>query len=73
MIERAQEAIAENREDIAGGVLGDAFLLAGGLMPLVLAFFFMKDGPRMVDWMLDQVHGSVRRDGAEVGRRICGR
>ncbi|MBW3615769.1 MAG: AI-2E family transporter, partial [Actinobacteria bacterium] len=72
-VERAQEAIGGNRQRIFSGALSYAFaalhLVAGLLMTLVLAFFFVKDGPRMVDWTLDQFGPSARRDVAEIGRR----
>ena len=73
-VERAQETISGSQEGILSGVLSYAFaavhLVAGGLMTLVLAFFFVKDGPHMVSWILHQFDGSLRRDIAEVGGRI---
>ncbi|MBW3555767.1 MAG: AI-2E family transporter [Actinobacteria bacterium] len=72
-IQRAREAIAGNRQRILSGAVSYAsaalHVAAGGLMALVLAFFFVKDGPRMVDWTLDQFDAPARETVREIGRR----
>lgn len=73
-VERAEDELRANRGRIVSGVLSGAVLffelVAGALLTLVLTFFFVKDGPRMVSWALAQVHGQARDDLREVGRRV---
>lgn len=56
---QAQDQVEDNQETIASGALSGAVLafevLAGLAMMFVLIFFFIKDGPRMVDWMLERL------------------
>lgn len=68
--EYREQAIGELRDrsgEIAGGVVGGAYLaieiVAGLLLTLVLAFFFLKDGDRMWPWVVRlfpaRAHGRV--------------
>ncbi len=54
--EQALDELEERSGDIAGGVIGGAYLaveiIAGVLLTLVLAFFFLKDGGRMWRWVV---------------------
>lgn len=72
-IEQAEDALSDNRRQLIGGLLSYAVvalhLIAGTLMTIVLAFFFIKDGPRMVDWVLEQLPDDRRDRMSEIGRR----
>jgi predicted PurR-regulated permease PerM len=54
--EQALDELEERSGDIAGGVIGGAYLaveiVAGILLTLILAFFFLKDGSRMWPWVV---------------------
>lgn len=54
--EQALDELEERSGDIAGGVIGGAYLaveiVAGILLTLILSFFFLKDGSRMWPWVV---------------------
>ncbi len=62
-----------NSGALRSGVLSGAVLAAevvtGGLLAIVLSFFFVKDGPRMSQWLLDHVPEDNRALVAALGRR----
>lgn len=70
---RAGEEFERNRDRLIGGALAGAVLvaeiIAGALIAVVLTFFFVKDGRRMWEWLLSQIHGDARRDLAAAGER----
>jgi predicted PurR-regulated permease PerM len=57
-VDSAIESIQNNAQDIAGYALTGATAIGSGLinlvLALVLAFFFIKDGPRWVPWLSAQ-------------------
>ncbi len=70
--ERALDELRDRGGDIAGGVLGGAYLaveiVAGLLLSLVVLFFFLRDGERMWPWVVGLFPGSARGRVDEVGR-----
>ena len=63
-----------NSKSISSGVVtGTALALevvAGALLALVLAFFFLKDGDRFITWSTRQFAESNRTTACAVGRRV---
>jgi putative heme transporter len=72
-IESAQQQIGERQADLATGALSGAILAAevvvGAVVALVLTFFFVKDGDRMIDWGLGQLQPTTAEHVRAVGRR----
>lgn len=76
-LDRWQASVGDRLSGSRGSLVDGAFtsatlaveIIAGALAAMVLTFFFVKDGPRISAWILDQLHGTVREDAAEVGRR----
>jgi len=70
--EQALDELEERSGDIAGGVIGGAYLaveiVAGVLLTLVLAFFFLKDGDRMWPWVVGLFPPLARTRVDDVGR-----
>ena len=58
-VDRAADTLRENRDQITAGAVSGALLLvefiAGFFLTLVLVFFFVKDGPKMWDWIVAHV------------------
>ena len=73
LLERAQQELRERSDMLVQRALGWTTLLlelvAGALFAVVLAFFFLKDGPRMVDAALARVGGDPGRRLRAAGRR----
>lgn len=72
-LERATEGLTGSTGRIAGtvaaGALRAAELLVELLVTLVLVFFFLKDGRRILDWLMEQVPPSRRADAREIATR----
>lgn len=70
--EQALDELEARSGDIAGGVIGGAYLaveiVAGLLLTLVLAFFFLKDGARMWRWIVGLFPPLARTRADEVGQ-----
>ena len=70
--EQALDELEERSGDIAGGVIGGAYLaieiVAGILLTLVLAFFFLKEGDRMWPWVVGLFPPLARTRVDDVGR-----
>jgi putative heme transporter len=70
---QVERQFEDNQETLVQGVISGALtaveIIVGALVTLVLTFFFVKDGPRMVGWIQDQTPQRFGRDLAEVGRR----
>jgi predicted PurR-regulated permease PerM len=73
LFDRVEEEVGERRGDLASGALSGATMAAevvvGVLITLVLTFFFVKDGDRMIEWGLGQLRPSTSDDLRHVGRR----
>jgi predicted PurR-regulated permease PerM len=73
LFESAQDQISQRQDDIASGAVTGATLAAeivvGALVTLVLTFFFVKDGDRMLEFGLGQVRSQTADDLRGVGRR----
>ncbi|MEX1142475.1 MAG: AI-2E family transporter [Thermoleophilaceae bacterium] len=71
-INRSADQLRDNVGTITDSVITGAVLVAeivaGALLTLVLLFFFLKDGRRMWDWILD-LFGRRRDDVDELGHR----
>lgn len=69
----AEDAANDNRSTLVNGAfryaVGALQLVAGAVMTVVIAFFFVKDGPRMVDWLIEQVPADRRATAAGMGAR----
>lgn len=69
----AKDALSANRDQLVHGLFRGARLVVdlatGALLSVVLAFFFVKDGPRISGWVAGQLDGNARRDLREVGGR----
>jgi putative heme transporter len=72
-IDRAEAELRDQSGVIAGGVVTGTLLvvevIAGGLLTLVLLFFFLKDGERMWAWGVALVPEERRGDVHEMGVR----
>jgi predicted PurR-regulated permease PerM len=70
--ERGEDELRSRSGDIAGGLIGGAYLaveiVAGLLLTLVLAFFFLKDGNRMWPWIVRLFPPRARGRVDDVGR-----
>jgi putative heme transporter len=66
----------DNQDTVTEGVIAGAAtaleIVVGALVAVVLTFFFVKDGPRIVGWILDQTPERFRTDAREVGERSWG-
>lgn len=73
LLERAQQELQERSDMLVQRALSWTTLLlelvAGVLFAVVLAFFFLKDGPRMVDAAMARVGGDTGRRLRAAGRR----
>ena len=73
-LDQVAEQARQNAGGIGSGVLSGAVmaveLVAGSLLLVVLAFFLLKDGARMWDWLLGQVHPARAEALDELGRRL---
>lgn len=74
---RVDEAIArvkENSDSVTRGITSGVVLLGEALTGLIvvvlLTFFFLMDGPRMWNWIVDLVAGRHRRTADEIGSRV---
>jgi predicted PurR-regulated permease PerM len=52
---------------LVDGVALAAEVLAGALLAMVMLFFFVKDGPRIVDWAADQIPAARRTQARQAG------
>lgn len=72
-VDRAEQALRDHGAVIATGVLGGARvlieLLAALALSVVLTFFFVKDGERIVRWLLGLFPDPRRQELEEIGRR----
>ena len=75
VIDRAQEGLTKAVQGggVGSGVLGALVAVtetvAGFLFGLVALFFYLKDGPRIAQWLRNLFPESLRRDAHEVGVR----
>ncbi len=76
-LDDAVERIRDNVGAIGGGVLTGAALVvelvAGVVLTIVLAFFSLKDGDRMWEWVLHHAGGDRRQRLEQHGRRVRAR
>lgn len=74
LLDTATRQLQQSATTIAGGVLTGVTAFASGLvnvvLALVLAFFFVKDGPRFLPWLTSVVGPSVGRHLGEVLGRM---
>ena len=72
-VDRAQDQIGADSGAIGRQLLSGALLLgeliAGGLLALVLTFFFLKDGEYMWHWLTAFFSGPLRHDLRQIGDR----
>ena len=72
-LDQALLRLRDASEVLAGGLfrgaLAVAELIAGLLLAVVLAFFFIRDGAQIWSWVVDLFPARVRPDAREVGRR----
>ncbi|HSK16270.1 MAG TPA: AI-2E family transporter [Gaiellaceae bacterium] len=73
LIQRAQEELEANAGRIVGGALGGAIIaieaVAGGLLTLVLLFFFVRDGARLWEAIVSIAPEESQDDLREIGAR----
>jgi predicted PurR-regulated permease PerM len=73
-IDRASEQLAQNRNEIASGVITGAVkvgeFITGALLTAFLLFFFLKDGPYMWGWFTGQFDQPAREHLNNVGHRV---
>lgn len=73
LVDRAVDGLSDSGTDLARGALSGALLIgeliAGTLLALVLAFFFLRDGARMWAWLVGLAPSRRREDAEEIGRR----
>ena len=73
LVESAQDQISQRQGAIANGAIAGATVAAelpsAPSLTLVLTFFFVKDGERMIDFGLSQVRRETAEDLREIGRR----
>jgi predicted PurR-regulated permease PerM len=69
-----QDQLSERQSDIASGAITGASMAAevviGTLVTIVLTFFFVKDGDRMIEFGLGQVREETAEDLRQVGARM---
>ncbi|MFP5021650.1 AI-2E family transporter [Pseudonocardia phyllosphaerae] len=74
ILDQGTQQLQQSASSIAGGVLTGVTAFASGLLnlvlALVLAFFFVKDGPRFVPWLVGVVGPRAGRHIAEVLGRM---
>ncbi len=72
-VEQAEEAVSGSDGLIAQGAIAGAILaleiVAGILLAVVLAFFFVRDGANLWRWVVGLFPPQARRDVDEIGRR----
>ncbi|MDQ3766809.1 MAG: AI-2E family transporter [Actinomycetota bacterium] len=73
-VDRASDQLAQNREEIASGVITGAVkvgeFITGTLLAAFLLFFFLKDGPSMWAWFTGQFDQPAREHLNNVGHRV---
>ena len=73
LVESAQDQISQRQDELATGAIAGASVAAevaiGAVLTLVLTFFFVKDGDRMLRFGLDQVRPETAEDLRAIGRR----
>jgi predicted PurR-regulated permease PerM len=73
VIDSVVEGLKANTEQIAGSALGWVSSLGSGLvnavLALILAFFFVKDGPKWLPWLTKQTGRSAGRHIARLSER----
>ncbi len=73
-VDRASEQLAQNRNEIASGVITGAVkvgeFITGILLTAFLLFFFLKDGPSMWGWFTGQFDQPEREHLNNVGHRV---
>lgn len=72
LLEQVQEWAGFNGDDGTVGRFAATALevLTGALLAIVALFFFIKDGDRIVDFILELSPEAYREDVAEIGRRV---
>jgi len=70
--ERGERELRQHTGEIAGGVIGGAFIavevIAGMLLTLILSFFFLKDGEKIWAWVVGLFPPRARHRADDVGR-----
>jgi predicted PurR-regulated permease PerM len=70
--ERGERELRQHTGDIAGGVIGGAYIavevIAGLFLTLVITFFFLKDGERLWGWAVNLFPPRARGRVDDVGR-----
>ncbi len=73
LLDRARQQLQESGANIGSGVFGALVAVtegvAGLLFGVVALFFYLKDGPRLAEWLRDSFPSHLRADAAEVGVR----
>lgn len=73
LLDRAQQQLQEGGASVGSGVFGALVAVtegvAGLLFGIVALFFYLKDGPRLAEWLRDLFPFHLRADAAEVGVR----
>ncbi|MDQ3538800.1 MAG: AI-2E family transporter, partial [Actinomycetota bacterium] len=73
LLDRARRQLQESGANIGSGVFGALVVVtegvAGVLFGVVALFFYLKDGPRLAEWLRDLFPLHLRADAAEVGVR----
>lgn len=72
-VDQGLAQLRDSSDLIAGGVISGALLvgelIAGVLLTAILLFFFLKDGDRLWNWLLQLAPAPRRHDLDEIGRR----
>lgn len=73
LVDGAVGGLRDSATELARGALSGALLvgelIAGLLLAIVLAFFFLRDGRELWAWLVGLLPGQRREDAAEIGRR----
>ncbi|MDQ3752371.1 MAG: AI-2E family transporter [Actinomycetota bacterium] len=73
-VNRASDQLAQNRNEIASGVITGAVkigeFITGVLLTAFLLFFFLKDGPSMWGWFTGQFDQPAREHLINIGHRV---